>query len=161
MERVEIKYAYKLPEEIKELFREYTELLIKNDETFKKYLELQNYDKEIENLEEKYGLPFGRIYILFYDEEVAGCVGLKKIDEKSCELKRLYVRDKFRGKKLGEELVKKIIQDAKEIGYKNILLDTLPFLDRAIMLYKKYNFYEIESYNDSPMSNSIFMKLDL
>lgn len=161
MERVEIKYAYKFPKEIKKLFGEYTELLIKNDETFKKYLEIQNYDKEIENLEEKYGLPFGRLYILFYDEEVAGCVGLKRIDENSCELKRLYVRDKFRGKKLGEKLVEKIIRDAKKIGYKNILLDTLPFLDKAIMLYKKYNFYEIESYNDSPMQNSIFMKLDL
>lgn len=161
MEKIEIKYAYNYSDEIKKLFEEYTNLLIKNDENFKKYLEIQNYDKEVENLEEKYGLPYGRLYILYFDKNVAGCVGLKKIDEKSCELKRLYIRDEFRGKKLGEKLVEKIIKDAKEIGYKYILLDTLPFLDKAISLYKKYNFYEIESYNDSPMSNSIFMRLDL
>ena len=42
-----------------------------------------------------------------------------------------------------------------------MLLDTLPFLKSAINLYKKYGFYQIESYNDSPMADSIFMKLDL
>ncbi len=42
-----------------------------------------------------------------------------------------------------------------------MLLDTLPFLKSAINLYKKYVFYQIESYNDSPMADSIFMKLDL
>lgn len=42
-----------------------------------------------------------------------------------------------------------------------MLLDTLPFLKSAIHIYKKYGFYEIESYSDSPMCTSIFMKLDL
>ena len=57
--------------------------------------------------------------------------------------------------------MEKIIADAKEIGYSCILLDTLPFLQPAIQLYKKYGFYEIERYNDSPMVTSIYMKLDL
>ena len=76
-------------------------------------------------------------------------------------MKRLYVRPQFRGKHIGDQLIEKIIADAKEIGYSYMLLDTLPFLESAIYLYKKYGFYEIESYNDSPMSTSIYMKLEL
>ena len=76
-------------------------------------------------------------------------------------MKRLFVKPEFRGLHLGNYLVEKVINDAKEIGYKFMLLDTLPFLKSAIHMYKKYGFYEIPSYNDSPMDNSIYMKLDL
>ena len=76
-------------------------------------------------------------------------------------MKRLYVRPPFRGEGAGIQLVEKIIADAREIGYAHILLDTLPFLESAIGLYKKFGFYEIESYNDSPMETSIYMRLDL
>lgn len=76
-------------------------------------------------------------------------------------MKRLFVRPSFRGKQIGNQLIQQIINDAKEIGYSYMLLDTLPFLKNAIHMYKKWGFYEIESYNDSPMSTSIYMKLDL
>lgn len=153
--------AYEYPEEIRALFCEYTALLIAGDGTFKEYLAVQNYDEEISHLSSKYGLPGGRLYIAFYDGEAAGCVGLRKIDEKNCELKRLYVRSAFRGKHIGNTLIKQIIKDAKEIGYSHILLDTLPFLTSALCLYKACGFYEIPSYNNSPMSTSIYMKRDL
>ncbi|WP_339001979.1 GNAT family N-acetyltransferase [Fusobacterium animalis] len=158
---VKILLAYDFPEEIKLLFSEYTDILIEGDPSFKEYLEIQNYDDELKHLEKKYGLPYGRLYLVYYNNEVAGCIGLKKIDEKNCEMKRLYVRPKFRGKQIGEQLIEKIIKDAKEIGYSYMLLDTLPFLKGAIYLYKKYGFYEIASYNNSPMDTSIYMKLDL
>ena len=79
----------------------------------------------------------------------------------SCEIKRMYVRPEFRGHHFGEIMLTKIIDDAKEIGYKYILLDTFPFLKRAIHMYKKYGFYEIPSYNGSPMENLVYMKLEL
>ena len=158
---IKILAAYDFPEEIKLLFSEYTDILIEGDASFKKYLEIQNYDDELEHLEKKYGLPYGRLYLAYYNDEVAGCIGLKKINGKKCEMKRLYVRPKFRGKQIGEKLIEKIIKDAKEIGYSFMLLDTLPFLKSAINLYKKYGFYEITSYNNSPMNTSIYMKLDL
>ena len=158
---VKILLAYDFPEEIKLLFSEYTDILIEGDPSFKEYLEIQNYDDELKHLEKKYGLPYGRLYLVYYNNEVAGCIGLKKIDKKNCEMKRLYVRPKFRGKQIGEQLIEKIIKDAKEIGYSYMLLDTLPFLKGAIYLYKKYGFYEIASYNNSPMDTSIYMKLDL
>lgn len=158
---IEIKLAYDNNKEIKELFLEYTKMLVKNDMNFAKYLKVQNYDSELEHLEDKYGLPDGRLYIVKVENEVAGCIGLRKIDDENCEMKRLYVRPAFRGHKIANKLVEMIIDDAKTIGYKNMLLDTLPFLDGAIYLYKKFGFYEIESYNNSPMDTSIYMKLDL
>ena len=158
---VKILSAYDFSQEIKLLFSEYTDILIEGDPSFKEYLEIQNYDDELKHLEKKYGLPYGRLYLVYYNNEVAGCIGLKKIDEKNCEMKRLYVRPKFRGKQIGEQLIEKIIRYAKEIGYSSMLLDTLPFLKSAIRLYKKYGFYEISSYNNSPMKTSIYMKLDL
>ena len=158
---MKILAAYDFPEEIKLLFSEYTDILIEGDASFKKYLEIQNYDDELEHLEKKYGLPYGRLYLAYYNDEVAGCIGLKKINGKKCEMKRLYVRPKFRGKQIGEKLIEKIIKDAKEIGYSFMLLDTLPFLKSAINLYKKYGFYEITSYNNSPMNTSIYMKLNI
>ena len=158
---IKILPAYDFPEEIKLLFSEYTDILIEGDPSFKEYLEIQNYDDELKHLEKKYGLPYGRLYLVYYNNEVAGCIGLKKIDKKNCEMKRLYVRPKFRGKQIGEQLIEKIIKAAKEIGYSYMLLDTLPFLKGAIYLYKKYGFYEIARYNNSPMDTSIYMKLDL
>lgn len=159
--KIEIKLAYDENVEIKKLFQEYTDMLVTNDSNFAKYLEMQNYDSELEHLEAKYGLTYGRLYIIKVENKVAGCIGLRKIDDENCEMKRLYVRPEFRGNKIANKLVTLIIDDAKKIGYKHMLLDTLPFLKEAIHLYKNFGFYEIEKYNGSPMDTSIYMKLDL
>ena len=97
---VEIKQAYKSIEKIKELFKEYTDMLVKEDEDVAKYLKLQDYESELENLDIKYGPPKGRLYLATVEGEVAGCIALKYIDEKTCELKRLYVKPEFRGNKI-------------------------------------------------------------
>lgn len=76
-------------------------------------------------------------------------------------MKRLYVRPEFRGKHIGDALARRVIADAKEIGYSYMLLDTFPFLDRAIKMYENYGFYEIECYNNCPMKDVVYMKLDL
>lgn len=153
---IEIVLAYTHKQEIKSLFSEYTDMLIVNDSSFQDYLDIQHYDEEINHLEEKYGFPFGRLYLAYCNGKAAGCIGLKKLDKQNCEMKRLYVRPQFRGKKLGEQLVQKIIIDANEIGYSHMLLDTLPFLEKAVCMYKKFGFYAIDCYNDSPMDTSIY-----
>ena len=159
--KIEIKRAYDEKAEIQKLFQEYTDMLVRNDSDFAKYLEIQNYDSELEHLDDKYGLPYGRLYIVKVENKSAGCIGLRKIDDENCEMKRLYVRPEFRGYKIANKLVTLIIDDAKKIGYKHMLLDTLPFLNKAIHLYKTFGFYEIEKYNSSPVDTSIYMKLDL
>jgi len=82
---MEIKLAYENNSDIKELFLEYTEMLVKNDSNFAKYLEVQNYDSELEHLADKYGLPEGRLYIVKIENEVVDCIGLRKIDNENCE----------------------------------------------------------------------------
>lgn len=158
---IEIVLAYDHPKEVESLFSEYTHMLIAGDRSFQEYLDIQHYEDELKELNKKYGRPWGRLYLAYYKGEAAGCIGLRKIDVKNCEMKRLYVRPRFRGKKIGNQLIQRILEDAKEIGYSYMLLDTLPFLESAIHMYQKYGFYEIESYNDSPMSSSIYMRLDL
>ena len=158
---VEIKLAYNCTDKVKELFSEYTDMLVKSDNDFANYLQLQDYDLELENLDKKYGLPKGRLYIATVEGVVAGCIALRNIDDKSCELKRLYVRPEFRGNQIAQMLIEQIISDARDIGYKQILLDTLPFLKSAIYLYEKLGFYQIRPYNDSPMKNSIYYRYDL
>ena len=162
MEELKLVYAYDRQAEVGELFKEYTDMLIKGDKDFAEYLKIQKYDKELENPASKYGMPEGRLYLAYVGEELAGCVGLKKLDENDqCELKRMYVRPKFRGKQMGEKLLDVILQDARDIGYKEMYLDTLPFLKSAIKMYHRRGFYEIPSYNDSPLDTTIYMKLDL
>ncbi len=157
----EIIPAYRHKEEIRALFSEYTSMLTANDPSMQGYLAIQNYEEELSHLEEKYGPPSGRLYLARCGKEAAGCIGLKKIDDQNCEMKRFYVRPQFRGRKLGVQLMQKIIMDAREIGYSHMLLDTLPFLEDAIRMYKKSGFYTIDRYNDSPVSTSIYMRLDL
>ena len=158
---LEIKLAYDDKENVKQLFDEYTKFLVDLDSIFQDYLHLQNYDSEIYSLHEKYGLPMGRLYIAYFNNQAAGCIALRQMSDTECEMKRLYVRPKFGGNKIGETLVETIISDAKEIGYKFMLLDTLPSLSRAVKLYENMGFYKIPPYNNSPIDNTIFMRLDL
>lgn len=136
-------------------------MMLEGDPSFQQYLNIQHYDEEVEHLETKYGKPDGRLYLAYCDDKVAGCIGLRKIDGQNCEMKRLYVRPQFRGNHIGDQLIRTIIEDSRQIGYSHMLLDTLPFLKKAIHIYRMYGFYEIDSYNDSPMDTCIYMRLDL
>lgn len=150
------------PETVRALFTEYTDMLLEKEPRFADYLfNLQSFDDELNHLEKKYGAPSGRLYLAECAGETAGCVGLKKLDGENCELKRLYVREKYRSRGLGRRLTEQIIADAREIGYKAILLDTFAFLEHAISMYRSLGFYEVESYNNSPMDNLIYLRLDL
>ncbi len=158
---IEIRLAYNEPDTIGELFREYTEMLIEKDPSIIDYLTLQNYEDEIKYLERKYGQPKGRLYIAYINHKPAGCIGLRSIDDTTCEIKRLYVRPEFRGHRLGIRLMDQVVMDARMIGYHYMVLDTLPYLASAIAMYQRYGFYEIPPYNNSPMKYSIFMRYDL
>ena len=173
---LELIPAYGRQEEIMTLFTEYTDMLMEADPTVRQYLILQHYEKELERPESKYGMPEGRLYLAYWDGRLAGCIGLRKLDEERGELKRLYVRSDFRGHQIGEQLIhgqhpnrerhgvaqiRRIFDDAREIGYRHVLLDTLPFLHSAIRLYRKIGFYEIDCYNNSPMETTIFLQYDL
>ena len=158
---LELLPGYDHPEEILSLFTEYTHMLVSHDPSFQIYLDIQHYADEIRDLEAKYGQPDGRLYLALWEGEAAGCIALRRLDEQRCEMKRLYVRPAFRGYRIGDALVDRVIGDARAIGYRHMLLDTLPFLESAIHMYQKRGFYEIPCYNDSPVATTIFMQYDL
>lgn len=151
---VRIKPAYDEIDCVKALFTEYTQMLGVN-------LDFQNYEQELEQLPGKYALPDGRLYLAYAENKAIGCIALREINDVICEMKRLYVKPKFRGKKIGQMLADQIISDAAQLKYDYMVLDTLTSLKSAIILYKKLGFYEIEPYYENPLENVIYMRLKL
>ena len=90
-----------------------------------------------------------------------GCAALKPLDDTRCEMKRLYVRPEYRGQGIARALVHQLMQEARVAGYRQMVLDTFPFLPEAITLYKREGFYEIERYNDNPMPGSVYLCCEL
>ena len=158
---LEIVPAYDRKEEIKELFAEYTDMLVKTDPVFAKYLAIQGYDDELKDLEKKYGMPDGRLYLAIWEGKPAGCIALRRLTGENCEMKRLYVRPEYRGQGIARALVHQLMQEARVAGYRQMVLDTFPFLPEAITLYKREGFYEIERYNDNPMPGSVYLCCEL
>ena len=161
MKHRELIPAFDRSEALRPLYDEYETMLLRTDPTFIRSLDQQNYDDEIAHLEDKYGPPRGRFYLLYVDGALAGCVGMKPLDDQHVELKRLYVRPAFRGENLGEYLTKRILDDARQAGYSHVRLDTLPPLKTALALYRRLGFYEIPAYYDCLIPETIFMEYRL
>jgi putative acetyltransferase len=166
------------------LFREYAQSLGVD-------LSFQNFDDELATLPGEYAPPGGRIFLALFDEDdtplaervherecsrsqtplaaassatfeaIAGCVALRRMDDETCEMKRLYVRRQFRGQGVGRTLVAGIIEAAHEIGYRRLRLDTLPQMSQAQALYRSLGFREIPPYRYNPVPGTRFFELVL
>jgi len=122
----------------------------------------QNFDKELAELPGDYAPPDGRMLLATYEGQLAGCVALHKLDGAICEMKRLYLRPKFRGKGLGRVLAETVINQARQIGYKRMRLDTVePMMKDAVAMYRRLGFKEIAPYRPNPISGTLFMELEL
>jgi ribosomal protein S18 acetylase RimI-like enzyme len=142
-------------QEARRLFAEYSAWLGVN-------LCFQNFDKELAELPGEYVPPSGRLWLAIENQQVAGCVALRKIGEGTGEMKRLFVRPEFRGKGFGRTLTESIIEAAGDIGYKRLRLDTLPGkMDQAIAMYRSLGFRDIEKYYDNPYETAAYMELIL
>src|SRR5713226_1042409 len=96
----------------------------------------QSFDKELAGLPGDYAPPDGRLLLAEYEGQLAGCVALHTLEPGICEMKRLYLRPQFRGKGLGRVLAETIINEARNIGYQRMRLDTVePFLKYAFGVY--------------------------
>lgn len=155
---VEIVPGWGREDEVISLFSEYTDMLVSLDPSFALYLEIQHYEDEKSNLREKYGEPYGRLYLLLVDGKSAGCMALRKLGDDDCELKRLYIKPCYRGHRYSSLLLDKAIEEARAIGYKRILLDTLPCLESAVKLYLNHGFVYTDRYNESPSETTLFME---
>jgi ribosomal protein S18 acetylase RimI-like enzyme len=139
----------------RDLFREYERWLGLD-------LCFQGFEEELSALPGKYAPPNGRLFLAYADDKLAGCVALRKLEPGTCEMKRLFVRDHFRGLRIGVLLIEKLIRTAREIGYEKMKLDTYPAkMGRAVDLYRRYGFKEIPAYYDNPYDGVLFMEMSL
>ena len=161
---------------IRELFLEYAKSLVFS-------LCFQGFDQELAGLPGDYAPPEGRLLLAEYDGQVAGCGALHPVassesgvasgesrtrkagnarEERIGEMKRLYLRPAFRGKGLGRALAERILQEARDIGYARLRLDTVePVMKDAVAMYRRMGFREIEPYRENPMAGTLYMELEL
>jgi ribosomal protein S18 acetylase RimI-like enzyme len=156
---IEIKELDDLNEQervgLKLLLTEYGDFLCKE---LNFTVELDDYSSEMGKFPyRRYDKPEGNFLLALYDGMAAGCVGMKKLNDDSCEMKRMYVNPKFRGLKVGEKLCAEIIERAKNIGYKKMVLDTNDVMKSAINLYLKFSFKETEAYCENKNPYPLFM----
>jgi ribosomal protein S18 acetylase RimI-like enzyme len=144
-----------LLDDVRTLFLEYAQSLNFN-------LCFQSFERELKELPGDYRLPAGRLVLSRVDGQPAGCVALRMLEPRICELKRLYVRREFRGHQLGKQLTDHVLNEARHAGYSAVRLDTVSgTMDRAIELYRSLGFKEIAPYYSNPIPNALYMELSL
>ena len=122
----------------------------------------QQIDAEIDGLPGKYAAAHGGVLLLALSgTQPAGCVALRALETGVCEMKRLWVRNAFRGAHLGGLLARTILQRAANLGYSSIRLDTLAHMTRAQRLYAQLGFREIPAYYDNPIPGTLYLEKNL
>ncbi|MBM2814621.1 MAG: acetyltransferase family protein [Ignavibacteria bacterium] len=124
-------------------------------------LSFQDFDIEINNLEEMYSEPEGGLVLALLDNQVIGVAGIRKIGNGECELKRMFVKRDFRNLGIGRMLLEYSIKLARELKYDKIKLDTLSSMAVAIKLYLDYGFREISPYRFNPYESARYFELEL
>ena len=121
-------------------------------------LSFQHFADEIASLATIYGPPAGALLLATVAGAPAGCVGVRPLTLKCCEMKRLYVRPAARGHQLGRHLAERAMAAARALGYTHMRLDTLPSMHGAQALYLALAFYEIAPYRDNPVPGTRYLE---
>lgn len=128
------------------------------------YFSPAKFEAELKGLPGEFSPPAGALLIAEEGERVAGCVALRSLGEGICEMKRMFVSAEFHGKGIGFLLGRAIVEEARRIGYRHMMLDTGPAQREAQGLYRKLGFTKVEPYYELPPQLRdwlVFMKLDL
>jgi GNAT superfamily N-acetyltransferase len=146
MEIVEVESESQL-EQTRLLFRDYFTFLAQDHGLDISY---QGIENELAALPGEYAPPNGRLILALESGEPAGCAALRALNSGDCELKRMYVLPRFRGRGVGRALAGWLIGEARSAGYRRILLDTASVLHSAISLYESLGFTRTPPYYDVP-----------
>jgi ribosomal protein S18 acetylase RimI-like enzyme len=139
---------------VRKLFQQYAEFLGFD-------LEFQGFSEELANLPGDYSPPQGCILMAVRAEEFVGCVALRPLEDRICEMKRLFVLPGLRGRKIGQALARGIIDEARTRSYERMRLDTIEFMTEAKQLYRSLGFRPIKPYRYNPLDNPTYFELDL
>ena len=141
--------------EMRALFAEYRQWLGED-------LSFQDFSMELDSLAELYAPPGGRLLLARgHDGSAAGGVGLKALEPGICEMKRLFVRPRWRGLGLGRRLAGAVVQAGRDAGYRLMRLDTLTRLHEAVALYRSMGFRDIPAYYDNPIEGAVYLEKPL
>ncbi len=121
----------------------------------------QGFDAEVAGLPGRYAPPRGQLLLAMEGETAVGCIGLRPLEGDCCEMKRLYVRASHRGRGLGRTLAERVLAAARTSGYRRMLLDTLPSMERARQLYAALGFRVTQPYTANPVEGVVYMEIDL
>jgi ribosomal protein S18 acetylase RimI-like enzyme len=121
----------------------------------------QNFSEEIANLPETYGPPHGCLLLARIHGEIIGCVAVRYQGATVCEMKRLYVKPRYRRMGLGRRLAESAIRRAQEMNYSRVVLDTLPGMTEAQSLYESLGFREVSGYYPNPLSGVRYLAREL
>jgi GNAT superfamily N-acetyltransferase len=124
-------------------------------------LDFQDFDRELATLPGAYDAPHGALLGARAGGTLAGCVALRRLDDERGELKRLYVRPEERSSGLGRALAEAAIDEARCLGYRRLLLDTTPGMEKAQALYERLGFVDTEPYTQNPVPGTRFLELEL
>lgn len=120
----------------------------------------QGFADELKTLLGNYGPPDGALLLGMENERAVGCVALRRISSTDAEMKRLYVRPTHRHLKLGRELSRQIVERARELGYRRVVLDTLDTMHAAQALYRSLGFVPTAPYYNSPLVGVLYFAKD-
>jgi putative acetyltransferase len=121
-------------------------------------LDFQFFDDELIDLKKMYAMPYGGIILAKEEDEVVGCVAIRKISKNIGELKRMYVKKGHENKGIGKMLLQKALQLAGECNYRVVKLDTLNTMFAAIHLYEQAGFYKTPPYYPNPMDTAVYFE---
>jgi GNAT superfamily N-acetyltransferase len=138
--------------EARQLFREYAAWLNVD-------LSFQDFERELSHLPGDYTAPSGTLLLCVVGSAVAGCAAVRQWSPDSAELKRMFVREQYRGHGCGLLLAQHALAFARTAGYRRILLDTLAFMTDALHLYRRLGFRETAAYRFNPLAGATFMEL--
>jgi len=121
----------------------------------------QNFSQEVAELPGKYALPGGALALALVDDSPAGCAALRRVDDARCEFKRLYVRPGFRRHGTGKALLHWVFDTARDLGYREIVADTMPVMQRALEMYLRAGFELTGPYGADPTPGAIYIRYTL